>query len=134
MMPLLTALLPAVTDAVSRFLPEDKEARAQAQRQLEASLADSLAAIDLAQLDINKTEAASRSVFVAGWRPFIGWTCGAAMAYSYVLQPIISFGLAQANYLIALPSVELGEMMPVLMGMLGLGGLRSYEKVKGVSK
>jgi|TARA_R110000751_G_C13669301_1_gene470071 hypothetical protein len=134
MMPLLTALLPAVTDAVSRFLPEDKEARAVAQRELEASLADSLAAIDLAQLDINKTEAASRSVFVAGWRPFIGWTCGAAMAYSYVLQPIISFGLAQANYLIALPSVELGEMMPVLMGMLGLGGLRSYEKVKGVSK
>jgi hypothetical protein len=134
MMPLLTALLPAVTDAVSRFLPEDKEARAVAQRELEASLADSLAAIDLAQLDINKTEAASRSVFVAGWRPFIGWTCGAAMAYSYVLQPIISFGLAQANYLIALPSVELAEMMPVLMGMLGLGGLRSYEKVKGVSK
>jgi hypothetical protein len=134
MMPLLTALLPAVTDAVSRFLPEDKEARAQAERQLEASLADSLAAIDLAQLDINKTEAASRNVFVAGWRPFIGWTCGAAMAYSYVLQPIISFGLAQANYLIALPSVELAEMMPVLMGMLGLGGLRSYEKVKGVAK
>jgi|TARA_R110000787_G_scaffold133028_1_gene245301 hypothetical protein len=134
MMPLLTALLPAVTDAVSRFLPEDKEARAQAQRQLEASLADSLAAIDLAQLDINKTEAASRSVFVAGWRPFIGWTCGAAMAYSYVLQPVLTFGLAQANYLVALPSVELAEMMPVLMGMLGLGGLRSYEKVKGISK
>ena len=134
MMPLLTALLPAVTNAVSRFLPEDKEVRAPAERQLEASLADSLAAIDLAQLDINKTEAASRSVFVAGWRPFIGWTCGAAMAYSYVLQPVLTFGLAQANYLVALPSVELGEMMPVLMGMLGLGGLRSYEKVKGVAK
>ncbi len=88
----------------------------------------------LGQIEINKVEAASRSVFVAGWRPFIGWSCGAAMVYSYVAQPILAFALAQSGHLVDLPRVELGEMMPVLLGMLGLGGMRSFEKLKGVSK
>ena len=131
---LLPSILPAVTKVIGRFLPEDKEARAKAERDLEKQLATHLAKIDIAQLEINKTEASHRSVFVAGWRPFIGWTCGVALAYTYVLQPIIVFILAQTGYLIDLPSIELGEMMPVLMGMLGLGGLRTFEKFKGVSK
>ena len=86
------------------------------------------------QLEINKAEAQSRNIFVAGWRPFIGWTCGVAMAYNYVVHPIMIFTLAQLDYLVALPALDLGEMMPVLMGMLGLGGLRSFEKYKGISK
>jgi|TARA_R100001129_G_scaffold14453_1_gene9422 hypothetical protein len=131
---LLPSILPAVTDVIGRFLPEDKEARAKAERDLKAQLTTHLAKIDLAQLEINKTEAAHRSIFVAGWRPFIGWTCGVALAYTYVLQPILVFGLAQSGYLIELPKMDLGEMMPVLMGMLGLGGLRTFEKFKGVSK
>lgn len=93
-----------------------------------------MAKIDLAQLDINKTEAGHRSVFVAGWRPFIGWSCGIALCYSYVVQPILVFILAQTGYLVELPRMDLGEMMPVLMGMLGLGGLRTFEKFKKVSK
>lgn len=131
---LLPSILPAVTNVIGRFLPEDKEARAKAERDLEAQLATHLAKIDIAQLEINKAEASHRSIFVAGWRPFIGWTCGVALAYTYVLQPILVFGLGQAGYLIDLPTMELGEMMPVLMGMLGLGGLRTFEKFKGVSK
>ena len=79
-------------------------------------------------------QAQSRNIFVAGWRPFIGWTCGFAMAYNYVLQPILIFVLAQFDYLVQLPGLDLSEMMPVLMGMLGLGGLRSFEKYKGISK
>ena len=71
---LIPALLPAVTDIIGRFLPENKEERAKAERQIEHQLATPLAKIDLAQLDINKQEAAHRSVFVAGWRPFIGWS------------------------------------------------------------
>ena len=118
---LLPNILPAVTDVIGRFLPEDKEARAKAERQLEQQLATHLAKIDLAQLDINKTEAAHRSVFVSGWRPFIGWSCGVALAWSYVVTPILTFILAQTGYLVELPSMNLGEMMPVLMGMLGLG-------------
>ena len=131
---LLPSILPAVTDVIGRFLPEDKEAKAKAEREIEAKLTTHLAKIDLAQLDINKTEAAHRSVFVSGWRPFIGWSCGVALAWSYVVTPILNFVLAQTGYLVELPSMNLGEMMPVLMGMLGLGGLRTFEKFKKVSK
>tara|TARA_R100000808_G_scaffold10564_1_gene27927 strand:+ start:4296 stop:4700 length:405 start_codon:yes stop_codon:yes gene_type:complete len=134
MISLISAVLPSVMEVAGRFLPEDKEARAKAERDLKAQLTNHLAKIDIAQLEINKAEASHRSVFVAGWRPFIGWTCGVALAYTYVLQPILVFGLAQAGYLIDLPKMDLGEMMPVLMGMLGLGGLRTFEKFKGVSK
>ena len=133
-MGLITAVLPAVTDVIGRFLPEDKEKRAKAERDIKKQLTNSLAQIDLAQLGINKTEAAHRSVFVAGWRPFIGWSCGIALCYSYVVQPILVFILAQTGYLVELPRMDLGEMMPVLMGMLGLGGLRTFEKFKKVSK
>jgi hypothetical protein len=133
MIPLITTLLPSIMDVAGRFLPEDKEKRAEAEREIEAKLTESLAKIDLAQLEINK-EDAKGNWFQSGWRPFIGWSCGFALAYTYVMQPILTFGLAQAGYLIDLPAVNLGEMMPVLMGMLGLGGLRTFEKVKGINK
>ena len=131
---LLPSILPAVTDVIGRFLPEDKEAKAKAEREIEAQLTTHLAKIDLAQLDINKTEAAHRSIFVAGWRPFIGWSCGVALSWTYVVMPITQFILAQTGHLVDLPAMNMNEMMPVLMGMLGLGGLRSFEKYKKVSK
>jgi|TARA_R110000796_G_scaffold161927_1_gene278715 hypothetical protein len=131
---LISAVLPSVMEVAGRFLPEDKEKRAAAEREIQAKLTDSLAQVDLAQLGINKVEAAHRSVFVAGWRPFIGWTCGIALMYTYVLQPILIFGLGQTGYLVDLPALDITALMPVLMGILGLGGLRSWEKVKGVAK
>lgn len=131
---LIPALLPAVTDIIGRFLPENKEERAKAERQIEQQLATHLAKIDLAQLDINKQEAAHRSVFVAGWRPFIGWSCGLALAWTYVMTPMLQFILAQTGHLIDLPVMDMSQMMPVLMGILGLGGLRTFEKFKKVSK
>ena len=134
MIPLITQLLPSVMDVAGRFLPEDKQKRAEAEREIEAKLTESLANIDLANLKINEADAKSGNWFQSGWRPFIGWSCGFALAYTYVMQPILTFGLAQAGYLIDLPAVNLGEMMPVLMGLLGLGGLRTFEKVKGISK
>jgi len=134
MIGLIAAVLPSVMEAAGRFLPEDKEKRAVAEREIQAKLTDSLAQVDLAQLGINKVEAAHRSVFVSGWRPMIGWTCGIALMYTYVIQPILVFGLAQSGHLVDLPRMDIGELMPVLMGILGLGGLRSWEKVKGVAK
>ena len=131
---LLPAILPIIGDVVGRFLPEDKEAAEKAKREIESNLAEHLAKIDLAQLEINKAEGQHRSIFVAGWRPFIGWTCGFALAYTYVLQPMASFILGQTGYLIQLPEVDMTLMMPVLLGMLGLGGLRTFEKFKKVSK
>lgn len=134
MIGLIGAVLPAVTDIIGRFLPEDPEKRADAEREIEAQLSEHLAKIDIAQLDINKTEAAHRSIFVAGWRPFIGWSCGVALAWNYIAQPILVFALAQTGNLIELPALDMSQMMPVLMGMLGLGGLRTFEKYKSVSK
>ena len=128
MMGLLSAVLPSVMEVAGRFLPEDKEKRAAAEREIEAQLTIHLAKIDLAQLDINKTEAAHRSIFV------IGWSCGVALSWTYVVLPITQFILAQTGYLVDLPALDMSEMMPVLMGMLGLGGLRSFEKYKKVSK
>tara|TARA_R100001244_G_scaffold83514_1_gene64448 strand:+ start:133 stop:540 length:408 start_codon:yes stop_codon:yes gene_type:complete len=131
---LLPAILPIISDVIGRFLPEDKEAAEKAKREIESSLAEHLAKIDLAQLEINKAEGQHRSIFVAGWRPFIGWTCGFALAYTYVIQPMASFILGQTGHLIQLPEVDMALMMPVLLGMLGLGGLRTFEKFKGISK
>ena len=131
---LLPSILPTVTNVIGRFLPEDKEKRAAAEREIEKQLATHLAQIDIAQLEINKQEAAHRNIFVAGWRPFIGWSCGFAMCYAYIIQPITVFILAQTGNLVDLPTLDLSEMMPVLLGMLGLGGLRSFEKYKKVSK
>ena len=130
---LLPSLLPVVGDVLDRFFP-NKEERAKAEREIEAKLTAHLASIDLAQLEVNKQEAAHRSLFIAGWRPFIGWTCGLALFYTYLVQPMATFVLAQTGELIQLPQVDLSMMMPVLLGMLGLGGLRSFEKYKGVSK
>ena len=131
---LIPSLLPIIGDVIGRFLPEDKEAAAKAQQEIEQQLTTHLAQIDLAQLEINKVEASHRSIFIAGWRPMIGWTCGLALAYTYVIQPIAVFILGQTGHLIVLPTLSMSEMMPVLMGMLGLGGLRTFEKFKKVSK
>ena len=134
MIGLLSAVLPSVMEVAGRFLPEDKEKRAAAERDIEAQLTMHLAKIDLAQLDINKTEAAHRSVFVSGWRPAIGWMCGGAMGLNFIVFPLASFVLAQTGHLVELPTLDMSQMMPVLMGMLGLGGLRTVEKLKQVSK
>ena len=70
------------------------------------------------QLEVNKTEAASKSLFVAGWRPFIGWTCGLGFLGNFILIPLGNFGLAVAEVDIVIPMIDTSQMMPVLMGML----------------
>lgn len=95
----------------------------------------------LAQMEVNKAEAGSSSLFVAGWRPFIGWTCGVSFAWAFVLQPVFTtFILYIASVtgapvdLSGIPVLDLEIMLPVLMGMLGLGALRTYEKQSGVTR
>lgn len=93
-----------------------------------------------AQLAINEVEAASASLFVAGWRPFIGWICGTAFAYHFILQPFIAFGLSvRCSMLdkcveVQLPAFDMTALFTVLGGMLGIGTMRTWEKVKGVTK
>ena len=88
----------------------------------------------MAQVEINKIEAGHRSIFVAGWRPFLGWCLSFAMAYHFILQPIAVFSLSIAGLSYDLPQFDMNSLMTVLLGMLGLGGMRTYEKTKGITK
>lgn len=83
------------------------------------------------QGEINKLEAQNPSKFVSGWRPFIGWVSGFALAYNYILRPFIEPIYKIYHPEIILPILDMGELMPILLGMLGIAGMRSYEKTKG---
>ena len=133
MVPLIAAALPLLGKVLDRVIP-DKAAKEKALQEIEASLIEASNRVNLGQIEINKIEAGHKSLFVAGWRPFVGWTCGIAMLYHFLLQPIIIFGLSAAGLSFDLPAFDMGSLMTVLMGMLGLGGLRTFEKTKGVTK
>jgi hypothetical protein len=126
-------LVGPVTGLLSEFI-EDKDQKARLAHEI-ATMAERHANENAkAQLEVNKVEAASKSLFVAGWRPFIGWTCGLGMFGNFITIPFANFVLALLSYEIVIPLVPLETMMPVLMGMLGLGAMRSYEKTKQVAK
>lgn len=125
MIPLLIPLLGTIFD---KIFP-DAESANKAKLELMKMEADGA----FKQLEVNKAEAASGSVFVAGWRPFIGWVCGVIFGYNFLLQPLAIFIMAYFGHPIPdLPALDSSEVMTVLLGMLGLGGLRTVEKVKGV--
>lgn len=133
MIQLIQALLPVASSVIDRVIP-DKEAAEKAKREMQIELVNNINDIAKAQIEVNKQEAAHRNVFVAGWRPFIGWTCGAAFCYHFVIQPLLIFVLAANGIALDLPSFDMGALMTVLTGMLGLGGLRTFEKMKGAAK
>lgn len=85
------------------------------------------------QMDINKVEAASTSLFVSGWRPFVGWVCGSGFAIQFVVGPMVEWLAALSGHPIKFPAMDLSTMSPLLLGMLGLGGYRTVEKLKGVA-
>ena len=129
----LGQLIGPVTGLVSEFI-EDKDQANKLAHEI-STLAEKQAHAEImAQAEVNKTEAAHKSLFVAGWRPAVGWVCALGMASNFLIVPFANFGLALAGMTQELPMVELETMMPVLMGMLGLGAMRSYEKTKGVSR
>lgn len=121
----VTAGIDLVSKVVGTIWP-DKSAQEQAQ------LAAALQLVQ-GQLDINKAEAASSSVFTSGWRPFIGWVCGAGCAWNWIGLPVTTFACAYFGHPASVSPADLSEMLPLLLGMLGLGGLRTFEKVKGVA-
>lgn len=83
------------------------------------------------QGEIGKIEASHRSLFVAGWRPFVGWICGAALAYTYILRDVMASFILSPESVAALPTVNMSELSTLLYALLGLGGLRTFEKLKG---
>lgn len=124
-MNLLPFLKPAV-DKVLEFIPNPAE-KQRHKAEIEKLLVDAAMQGALAQLEVNKAEAQHKSIFVAGGRPFIMWVCGVGLLFNVLLSPILSIWFE-------MPDVDMDILYPVLMGMLGLGGLRTYEKLKGVAR
>jgi hypothetical protein len=91
---------------------------------------------ELAQIELNRVEAAHRTVFVAGWRPFVGWVCGAALAYNFILRDLIAWLMAiAAPPTVPLPpALQMEHLITVLLGLLGLGTLRTVEKIGRAAK
>lgn len=128
-----TALIGPVVGLLDKFV-EDKDTKNKLAHEI-ATLAEKQAhEANMAQVDVNKNEAQHRSIWVAGWRPACGWICATALGWHFILQPIVLFAAAIFNVTLPVPAFDMGSLMTVLMGMLGLGGLRSFEKSKGVTK
>lgn len=131
---MLEMLIGPVTSILDKFV-EDKDQKAKLAHEIATMAERHAQGIALAQIKVNEAEAASGSNYRGGWRPFIGWVCGTAFAYHFVLQPVLVFVVAVLGVqLPTLPEFDMASLMTVLGGMLGLGGLRTFEKYKGVSK
>ena len=131
---MLQALIGPVAGLLDKFIP-DADEKAKLAHDI-ATMAEKHAhEAAMAQVEVNKAEAQHRSVFVAGWRPFLGWCLSFAMAWHFVLAPMTMFVCTYAGVEIPeLPTFDMDSLMTVLLGMLGLGGLRTVEKVKGITK
>jgi len=133
MLSLISSLVAPVSGLLDKFI-EDKDQRALLAHEI-ATLADKQAQEQITgQIKTNQIEAAHQSMFVAGWRPAVGWVCALAMLLNFILIPFINLGMDLAGLDIRLDLIEMETMMPVLLGMLGLGGMRSYEKARNVAR
>jgi len=129
-----TAGFDLIKTGLDKFFPD-------ADTELKGKLAEAASQINndyqlqLSQLDINKVEAASASLFVSGWRPAIGWICGISLAYAAIIEPIARFIASVIfAYVGVFPVIDTDITMQILMGLLGLAGMRTFEKHRGVSK
>jgi hypothetical protein len=129
-------IIGAVGKIAGDLITTDKERLEMAieQRKLDLEEKKLDMAGDMAQIEVNKTEAQSSSFFVSGWRPFIGWGCGVAFIYSALIEPICRFVATTVfMYNGSFPTIDSDLTMQVMLGMLGLGAMRSYEKKSGVA-
>ena len=133
-MSLITSLVGPVTGLLDKCI-EDKDQKSALAHEIATMGERHAQEALLAQLEINKAEAASGSLFKGGWRPFVGWICGFALLYHFILSPLIIFIVTLSGATIPpLPEFDMGSLMTVLLGMLGIGGLRTFEKQKGLTK
>tara|TARA_R110000868_G_scaffold248486_1_gene505004 strand:- start:220 stop:627 length:408 start_codon:yes stop_codon:yes gene_type:complete len=117
---------------ISRIFPDPAQA-AQAKLELMKLQQSGDLATMTAQTDINKEEAKSSNIFVSGWRPFVGWICGSAFALHFLLLPVANFVMVATGGKEVVLAFDMQTLMTVLMGLLGLGGMRTFEKVQGVA-
>ena len=130
---MLELLVGPISSLLDKVIP-DADERSRLAHEI-ATLAERQAhEIAKAQIAVNKEEASHASMFVSGWRPAVGWVCCAGLASNYLLVPFANFGLGVAGSVYMVPLLDLSEMMPVLLGMLGLGAMRTVEKTKDVAR
>jgi len=130
-MSILNSLINPVTKLLDKVI-EDKDTKNAIAFELSTMAEKHAQELAKGQLDVNKVEAAHKNLFVAGWRPAVGWVCCLGMAGNFLIIPLANFALALSSSPITIPLIETSEMMPVLMGMLGLGAMRTVEKTKNV--
>ena len=131
--------LPTIAKVIDKLIP-DPQAKAQAQLDLlklqqagEFKELDAELALKLEQIKVNALEAQSPDLFRGGWRPFVGWVCGTGLAVQFLVAPLASWAAALYGHAIAFPSLDMGTLITLLGGLLGLGTLRTTEKIKGVA-
>jgi len=130
---MIDKLIGPVTSLLDKFI-EDKDQKNALAHEIATMSERHAQELAKAQLEVNKAEAQHRSLFVSGWRPAVGWVCVLGMAGNFMVIPFSNFVLALLEIPVKIPLIDTATMMPVLMGMLGLGTLRTYEKKAGVSK
>jgi hypothetical protein len=130
----IQSLIAPVTGLLDKFI-EDKDQKAALAHEIATMSQKHAQELSLAQIEVNKAEAQSGSLFKGGWRPAVGWVCAIAFLYHFLLKDIIIFVCAFAGVDIPdLPEFDMSTLLTVLGGMLGIGGLRTYEKQKGLTK
>ena len=123
---MIASLLPVASKLLDKFV-EDKDTKNKLAHEIATMAERHAQELAKGQLEINKAEATHKSIFVAGWRPFIGWVCGVALAYNFVIRDLFIWAMKPE---VVPPALQMEHLMTVLLGMLGLGGLRTYEKIK----
>jgi hypothetical protein len=132
-MSILNSLIGPVTGLLDKFI-EDKDKKNQIAYELSTMAEKHAQELAKGQIEVNKAEAAHKSLFVAGWRPAIGWVCVLGMAGNFITIPITNMILELMGSSVTVPLIPTAEMMPILMGMLGLGAMRTVEKTKNVQR
>jgi len=130
---MIDKLIGPVTSLLDKFI-EDKDQKAKLAHEVATMAQRHAQELAKAQLEVNKAEAQHKSLFVSGWRPAVGWCCVFGMMGNFMVIPFTNFVLALLKIEVVVPLIDTATMMPVLMGMLGLGAMRTYEKRTGVSK
>jgi phenylpyruvate tautomerase PptA (4-oxalocrotonate tautomerase family) len=134
MLDLLGKLVDPVSDILGKVV-EDKDQKARLAHEIATMAERHAQELARGQIEINKEEAKSRNIFIAGWRPFVGWTCGLALFWHFLGLPVTLFVTGWFNLQHPpLPEFDMQSLMTVLLGMLGLGGMRTFEKFKGITK
>ena len=130
---MLQAILPLIGPVLDKIIP-DKAGAEKAKQEIEKTLIDNASKLNLAQAEINKTEAQHRSVFVAGWRPMIGWSCAIGIFWLFVGHPLVVYVDGLDGVTSPIPTINHDILLELTFAMLGMAGLRTFEKMKGITK